>query len=184
MKQEFVSALYMTKTLHPAHIYNTICLMLRRQPLLLAGLLLLLLICQSLQAAWRPGEMKVRISRVSEAVVAALLDIGIEVEHSHGDELYLYLIPQELNQLRDNGIESEILIPDMITYSRQLLEREELKGYSDYERMNRFLDSLHESYPKLVHKTVYGRSVEGKPLMAVKISDNAAVDEAEPEIRF
>ncbi len=184
MKQEFVSAPYMTKKLLPPHFFATRSSPESFQRWLLAGMLFAVFWSQLLYAAWRPGEMKVRISDVSEQVVTALLEIGIEVEHSHGDEIYLYLIEAELQQLLESGIRPEILIPDMIAYSRQLLEQEELRGYRDYARLNHFLDSLQAAYPKLIHKTIYGRSVEGKALVAVKISDNAAVDEPEPEIAF
>ncbi|MFC1659913.1 M14 family zinc carboxypeptidase [Gemmatimonadota bacterium] len=46
------------------------------------------------------------------------------------------------------------------------------------------IDSLEQRYPDIVQKRAYGRSVGGRTLIGVKISDNVRSDEAEPEISF
>ena len=57
-------------------------------------------------------------------------------------------------------------------------------GYKDDVVSNRILRFLERRYPE--HAKVYeiGRSTQGRPLLALKISDNVAVDEDEPSFLF
>ncbi len=55
-------------------------------------------------------------------------------------------------------------------------------GYRTYDSLMEELEGLAESYPDLVQVMVYGRSAQGHPLFAVKVSDNVQQDEAEPEL--
>lgn len=50
--------------------------------------------------------------------------------------------------------------------------------------MTAAVDKVVADHPTIARKTSIGRSHEGRDLMAVKISDNVATDEAEPEILF
>jgi carboxypeptidase T len=57
-------------------------------------------------------------------------------------------------------------------------------GYHNYAEMTADLNALVATFPSLVSKTVIGKSYEGRELWAIKISDNVATDEAEPEVLF
>lgn len=55
-------------------------------------------------------------------------------------------------------------------------------GYYTWQEMQERIDSLVHHYPHLVEKIVLPTTtLEGRPLIVVKISDNPTVDEAEPE---
>ncbi|MEV6815390.1 M14 family zinc carboxypeptidase [Micromonospora sp. NPDC051296] len=56
--------------------------------------------------------------------------------------------------------------------------------YHDYAELTTVVNQLVASYPSIARKISIGTSYEGRDLMAVKISDNVAVDEDEPEILF
>jgi hypothetical protein len=56
--------------------------------------------------------------------------------------------------------------------------------YHNYAEMNANIDALVAARPTIAGKFVYGTSHEGRPLVGVKISDNVATDEAEPEVLF
>ncbi|MFJ1598567.1 M14 family metallopeptidase [Streptomyces sp. NPDC088261] len=56
--------------------------------------------------------------------------------------------------------------------------------YHNYAEMNTEIDQRIQQYPNLMSKRVIGRTYEGRNIIAVKISDNVATDEAEPEILF
>ena len=174
----------MTKSLPLTSIISANSRLRQARAIVVAISLSCCLLVQSVFAAWRPGEMKVRVDNATPQVISQLLRIGIEVEHSFENTIFLYLIPDELKQLGEYGIHPEILIPDMAAYSSQLLEQPELKGYPDHQDLTAILDSMASAYPQLFLKVSYGKSAEGKELWAVKISDNAAVDEPEPEIGF
>jgi hypothetical protein len=58
-------------------------------------------------------------------------------------------------------------------------------GYLTLDEVNAELDSMILDYPGLISaKQVIGTSVEGRPIYAVRISDNANVNEAEPEVLY
>jgi len=57
-------------------------------------------------------------------------------------------------------------------------------GYHNDAEWRAAVDAVIAAHPGLVARTVIGHSFEGRELWAVKISDNVAVDEAEPEVLF
>ncbi len=55
-------------------------------------------------------------------------------------------------------------------------------GYHDYAELTAQVRETAAAHPGIVRRLSLGRSYEGRSLWAVKISDNAAIDEAEPEV--
>ncbi|MCL7494893.1 M14 family metallopeptidase [Streptomyces sp. MCA2] len=56
--------------------------------------------------------------------------------------------------------------------------------YHTYDEATKEIDAVVAKYPDLVTKQVIGTSHEGRSLLALKLSKNAAQDEAEPEVLF
>jgi hypothetical protein len=56
------------------------------------------------------------------------------------------------------------------------------EGYHTYAEMEAALDAAVADHPDLVSKLSIGQSYQGREIWAVKISDNVAVDEDEPEV--
>jgi hypothetical protein len=57
-------------------------------------------------------------------------------------------------------------------------------GYHDLAELNTFVNQLVADHPTIARKQVIGQSNQGRDIVAVKISDNVATDEAEPEVLF
>jgi hypothetical protein len=57
-------------------------------------------------------------------------------------------------------------------------------GYHTYAEMVADVDALVAAHPTLVRKQSIGTSHQGRTIWAVKVSDNVAVDESEPEVLF
>jgi hypothetical protein len=57
-------------------------------------------------------------------------------------------------------------------------------AYHNYSEMVAEINRLTSSFPSLVRSTTIGTSYQGRAIYAVKISDNVATDEAEPEVLF
>ncbi|AXK36297.1 zinc carboxypeptidase [Streptomyces armeniacus] len=57
-------------------------------------------------------------------------------------------------------------------------------GYHNYAEANEAIDGYLAKYPEIMTRKVIGKSHEGRDIVAVKISDNAAQDEDEPEVLF
>lgn len=56
------------------------------------------------------------------------------------------------------------------------------RGYYTFQEMQRRIDSMVNHYPNLVQKIILPTTtLEGRPLIVVKISDNVGTDETEPE---
>ncbi|MGI5445230.1 M14 family metallopeptidase [Streptomyces sp. CA-243310] len=56
--------------------------------------------------------------------------------------------------------------------------------YHNYAEANAEIDQRIAQYPAIMSKKVIGKSYQGRDLIAIKISDNVATDEAEPEVLF
>lgn len=56
--------------------------------------------------------------------------------------------------------------------------------YHNYAETNAEIDQRLAAYPNIMSKRVIGRSYQGRDIVAIKISDNVATDEAEPEVLF
>jgi hypothetical protein len=63
----------------------------------------------------------------------------------------------------------------------QALEWDKYPTYSQYDSIMRSFKTL---YPGLCHLDTIGKSIYGKLILALKISDNAAIDEDEPEVFY
>ncbi|MEV0299900.1 M14 family metallopeptidase [Streptomyces prasinus] len=56
--------------------------------------------------------------------------------------------------------------------------------YHNYAEMNAEIDQRLAAHPNIMSKRVIGRSYQGRDIVAIKISDNVASDESEPEVLF
>ncbi|MFE0445375.1 M14 family metallopeptidase [Streptomyces fungicidicus] len=56
--------------------------------------------------------------------------------------------------------------------------------YHNYAEMNAEIDQRLAAYPNIMSKRVIGKSYQGRDIVAIKVSDNVASDENEPEVLF
>ncbi|MET9678045.1 M14 family metallopeptidase [Streptomyces sp. NPDC006482] len=56
--------------------------------------------------------------------------------------------------------------------------------YHNYAEMNAEIDQRLAAYPSIMRKQVIGKTYQGRDIVAIKISDNVATDENEPEVLF
>ncbi|SDT80059.1 Zinc carboxypeptidase [Actinoplanes derwentensis] len=57
-------------------------------------------------------------------------------------------------------------------------------AYHDYPETIAEINAVVAAYPAIASKRVLGKSYEGRDIVAVKISDNVATDESEPEVLY
>ncbi|MFJ6381305.1 M14 family metallopeptidase [Kitasatospora sp. NPDC092039] len=57
-------------------------------------------------------------------------------------------------------------------------------GYHNFAEATADIDAVVAAHPDIMSKRVIGTSYEGRPITAVKISDNVGTDEDEPEVLF
>ncbi|WHM36899.1 M14 family metallopeptidase [Streptomyces sp. BPTC-684] len=56
--------------------------------------------------------------------------------------------------------------------------------YHNYAEMTTEIDQRLAAYPSIMSKRVIGKSYQGRDIVAIKVSDNVATDENEPEVLF
>ena len=57
-------------------------------------------------------------------------------------------------------------------------------AYHDYSETVAQINSVVAAHPSLVQRITLGNSYQGRPVYALKVSDNVAADESEPEVMF
>ncbi len=139
---------------------------------------------QTLSAAWRPGEMLVQVRLSDPEDVRQFMEQKFTVDGFTGTTLSLLVVPSELEEIRKMGYEPTVLISSMEEHSENLLNDPEYAVYHDYNTTRVLVDSLINTFPQLIEKYIYGYSLLGRELYAVKISDNVQSDENEPEVSF
>ena len=101
------------------------------------------------------------------------------------------------------GVPYEVLVPDLVAFYRSRLgplpespgpygawlvppfAGGGMGGYYTFDEVVAVLDQMIAAYPNLISaRTSLGKTVEGRDLWMVKISDNPNVDEPEPEVRI
>lgn len=54
--------------------------------------------------------------------------------------------------------------------------------YFNPDKIENFLEEIHSKYPQITEIKSIGKTLEGRDILAIKISDNAQVDESEPSV--
>ena len=112
---------------------------------------------------------------------------NVSVESVKGKKLYLVLSPLTVDwfirQDYDYRIE-EVSEPKGIINASDLLQAMEWNSYPTYSQYDSILQSFYTRYPALCHIDTIGRSINGRLVLALKISDNVRADEEEPEVFY
>jgi hypothetical protein len=77
-----------------------------------------------------------------------------------------------------------ILLPILISGTCEIPGPPDAGLYHNYEEITQELPELQTAFPDLAKVFDLGNSVEGRKIWAIKISDNVALEENEPEILF
>lgn len=138
------------------------------------------------QSAWRPGEMQVLIPIEQPAIArmeSLAISIGINSEQA-GNFIRCYLTPSEAEVLERSGITYETEITDLNAWSASFGPRGVPTGYYTVAELNEIADSLAQNFPDICTLHNLGSGTGFNQLLALKISDNSAVDENEAEVLF
>ena len=122
-------------------------------------------------------------------------DLGGSIEgQADQTNLFTVHIPDELETiLFDLGVCYQILIDDVQAYAWEATEpvdeampkgKVDLDHFLNFTEMETFLFDLEKQYPDILSVTEAGQTTRGKPLYLVKVSDNVAENEPEPELFF
>jgi len=119
--------------------------------------------------AWRAG-----------AVELGELDI---MAITPGESAVIVTTAEELRRLRSLGLDITVEIENMQEFYASRFTERNFGAYHTYEETVAFLDDLHATYGDITsQKYSIGRSVEGRKIHVLKISDNPHLNEDEPEV--
>jgi len=123
------------------------------------------------------------IDRTSIAVRGAAI---VEVDHGH---VVAGMTRREARRVRRLGFEVQRLrAPRRQPRGGPRARASDFPGadsaYHNYNETVTQITSVANAYPSLVQRIGIGTSHEGRPVYALKVSDNVATDEAEPEVIF
>lgn len=135
----------------------------------------------SAQNGWRKDEMEIKVIIENKQQAQQLKQLKLNGDYYPNNTARLYVTPSELNKLQVSGIDYTVIEKNLD--NRQPFSASK-DAYHTYQEIIDLMDSLASAFPSICQKVVVGNSVEGRELSYLKISDNAAIDETEPELIF
>jgi hypothetical protein len=154
-------------------------------------------------------EVKIFFNNISD--VQTLQKAGMEFDHfnrNKDNSIDVFISERDFEILQRTGFSYEVLIDDWYSYYSDLpkLSEEEksyalqkvegdfgitefnygsMGGFYTLAEVNAELDEMYTEYPNLItQKVSIGNTIEGRPIYMVKISDNPAVNENEPQVLY
>lgn len=131
---------------------------------------------------WRPGEKQILITINSQEQATLISELKINYDVVSENQIRAYVIPKELAWLDNSGIAYQVEIENLKTYSQSMQQID--ATWHSYQDIINLADSLEQEFPAICAKHIFGTSLGGRQLAALKISDNVSVDEPEAEVMF
>jgi PKD repeat protein len=147
----------------------------------LLSLLSVMLLSTAFGQGWRPDEMEINVTINSKEQAQTLRDLKINGDF-YSSTARLFVTPHELELIKSAGFTYEVLIADLNNYYKDFWNTKD--AYHSYAEIIELADSLALHFPDICHKIIYGTSMGGRQLAALKISSNAAVNESKPQVMF
>ncbi|WP_043227089.1 M14 family metallopeptidase [Streptomyces sp. NRRL F-5193] len=145
-------------------------------------------------SAARGGEEVIRQYEIAgpstPAARSALTATGVSIDEVDARSVVVSADARELARIEALGYEPVALPapPDRGDAARSSLGPLDFPSadakYHNHAEMTAEIDQRLAAYPSIMSKRVIGKSYQGRDIVAIKISDNVAVDENEPEVLF
>lgn len=154
---------------------------------------------------------EVKIYLDSKEQISTLYNMGLEFDHfkwGKDNSITTFISDREFEILQNSSFRYDVLIDDWNTYYANLPKLSEsekqffrqmskenynvegfgygsMGGFFTLDEINARLDSMYALYPNIItQKFQIGTTLQGRPIYAVKISDNPNVNEDEPQVQF
>ena len=129
-------------------------------------------------------SMRVKILISDSQQLKTLHKMKMDPVNRQGDWLYLEVDETGFKDLISAGFDPIIDQIDLEGEQANYKRNGQSRDYHTYTSLRQELVNLETSYPNLAQLIIKGQSVQGRDILTLKISDNATVDEAEPEMRW
>ncbi len=124
-------------------------------------------------------EIKVWLDNKSDIESFSELKLGCDFYPGHA---IAYLTPEELSKIEKIGLKYKIRISNLNAHYKGFWDNKAL--YHSYQEIIDLMDSLATNFPDICLKKVYGSSIGGREMSALKISDSVQNDQNEAEVAF
>ena len=137
------------------------------------------------------GEVYIRFnqSKVTDLKnLGQLMSINRISSIKNNNEITAYLNLKQFNQFKEEKIAFELLTPpSMLKSATMCADQGSVKGWACYPTYSQYvalMESFASDYPDLCELVEFGKSIDGRKLLAVKVSDNVGTKEEEPEFFY
>ncbi len=141
-------------------------------------------------AAHAPAKRQPALIELNEpGDLATLSRLGLDIDSVWPGFARVYVTPEEFNKVSANGYYIE-WIPDQAHEQFEKLwaatknSADKLGAYHTYAELTTDLQAVAAAHPDICQLVSAGQSVQGRNLWVMKISDNVATAEDEPEIEY
>jgi hypothetical protein len=122
----------------------------------------------------------IRIDIPNHDAVYQLSDkIDLAIIDAQNNFITAYADDSQIKKLEALGYKVTILISD---YQQELDKI--LQGYHSYTQVCSIMTVLNQTYPNITQLDTIGFSVLGRPILAMKVTDNPEIEEDEPAVRL
>ncbi|WP_419999915.1 M14 family metallopeptidase [Streptomyces boninensis] len=122
------------------------------------------------------------------AARTALAQTGVTIDEASDHAVVVSADAREARKLRALGYQlKQLAAPPARTSgsdARPLDFPPADSRYHNYAEMNTEINQRLQQYPNIMRRQVIGKSYQGRDIVAIKVSDNVATDENEPEVLF
>jgi hypothetical protein len=130
-----------------------------------------------------PVEIAVR----DRAAIDELQGLGIDIDAVKAGVVHAYVNQRELESVEALGYTVTPVANQALRMWRSLKEAEAAgvkDTYHDYDDVTAYLQGVVADHPSITRLVSAGKSVQGRDLWFVKITDNPDVEEDEPEFKY
>ncbi len=147
---------------------------------------LFLLLTVSITPIQAETIMEAKIFTETREQSIQLRSFALDRIESTRDYIDIITTPEELEFLQGLGYRTQIVHADLPAFYRSRFDQaRDMGGYKTLSEINSYVDGIIADHPTIVSaKQIIGQSIEGRDIYVVKISDNPAINESEPEILY
>jgi len=154
------------------------------------------LLCGNMHAQVNPDAKKILEQRgeiiikfiqpsfIKLPALSRMMSIDNYIKRVEGNEISAYLNQKEFEQFEKLNISYEIVVPPTIKSTVTMCSNVDgVKAWNCYPTYGQYvqlMESFVTNYPNLCKLVEFGKSVDGRKLLALKISDNVNIEEEEP----
>jgi carboxypeptidase T len=132
-------------------------------------------------------QYEIHVDHNTPVTRTAIARAGVTVDEADEETVVVSGRAAQIRALRQQGYDVSLLgsAPDRSSSADDLrlfdFPTTDSK-YHNYAEMNTEIDQRLAAYPGIMSKQVIGKSYQGRDIVAIKVSDNVATDENEPEV--